>query len=1059
MKYDVFISYKSQSINVVKAIVHVLENENIRCWYAPRDLDNQAAGKDYDDKIAEAITNCNMLVVVLSNAALTSDWVKAEVGMAQKQKKLVIPYVVSELQVENGLRMRLESKHWIDAYPNPERKFSLLLRNIKIFLNEASSGDQDSSEDKRFQMEDTEDCSVDFDYDEGLALLEAKEYNDAALAFMASAERGNKDAKDQLCQMFYDIEGCEDQIQEEIWDNIERQAKDGHPYANFLLHCKVYKDASNNLVSFEYLKKAIKNNTIGLAFLRMGIQYNWGMGVKQSHTLGMHYYRRAYELGCKEACSYMGQEYRHGSDKIAKDEDKAVELLTKGIEMGDNRSYTQLVYYYLFDKHDKKMAIEMAERAIKNGYSKGYSLMGEVYLGDYDSIEQDQEEAAKWFKEGLRHDDKNAYGSLALLYYNQGEYDDAFDMARKGRYANNSDSFLMLGLLYENKGKLDEAWQCFSEQYDRFGIGADNLANLVMDRGYRPKDLSDEGYQKMLDELEQKLEILARNYNQSCLEALIKFYSYRADGIATLDYDIVKKVPKASDFIKLGAEMGIPEMMFYLGNTIIKDKDNEKVNPYKGLEWLEKAANANHEEAIKCLLDLYSRGHFRDDEELKRLIMHERMLALDGNNAALNILLDSDRFSSFPKDCDLIPLVNLCISRQYYNKGILPTILNHADISSEEAKYSFAKLLVMIIDETLHDAPTPYQEMDIPMVFTVANKLYSVKENIDYDIPETIIGKLKDIVILQTNKKNLGYLRKLDTSIILNVLFPNYNEKEIFRNFSCSSSENQMLFYARNYANDKEIDICLQDDFLEKLHSLFIYDESLQEDSGNYDTDVNELIQAMANYQSSYFAICKKNGISPIEYNLPKKEYLFPYMPSSVCAKISFDTLALFLTLYKIMPEIYDSILPILRNDEQILNYCETLSDQDLQLFLIELVEIKIDIETIMLTNYGLYKNYKEKNKKPIAEYLNKILDKYGDKVTSKENPYLLDNLPDFSEITPNRTLNTDVIYDSNDEEDKQTVSQTVKKEEEAFEDDEFERLLNDFINSSSEEEATQQNA
>lgn len=31
LKYDVFISYKSQYINIVKAVVHFLEKEKIRC--------------------------------------------------------------------------------------------------------------------------------------------------------------------------------------------------------------------------------------------------------------------------------------------------------------------------------------------------------------------------------------------------------------------------------------------------------------------------------------------------------------------------------------------------------------------------------------------------------------------------------------------------------------------------------------------------------------------------------------------------------------------------------------------------------------------------------------------------------------------------------------------------------------------------------------------------------------------------------------------------------------------------------------------------------------------
>ena len=43
-KFDVFISYKRQSLNIVKAIVHILENEGIKCWY-DSSLDENA-GKD-----------------------------------------------------------------------------------------------------------------------------------------------------------------------------------------------------------------------------------------------------------------------------------------------------------------------------------------------------------------------------------------------------------------------------------------------------------------------------------------------------------------------------------------------------------------------------------------------------------------------------------------------------------------------------------------------------------------------------------------------------------------------------------------------------------------------------------------------------------------------------------------------------------------------------------------------------------------------------------------------------------------------------------------------------
>ena len=136
IKYDVFISYNIQSLNIVKEIVHVFDNEGISCWYGASF--DEHAGEDYDDIIAEKILESRLLIVVLTDAALESDWVKTEVKFAFDQKKLVIPFVVAELHVENGITFLLNGDQWIDAYPNPDSKFALLSKNVKLALNDFS---------------------------------------------------------------------------------------------------------------------------------------------------------------------------------------------------------------------------------------------------------------------------------------------------------------------------------------------------------------------------------------------------------------------------------------------------------------------------------------------------------------------------------------------------------------------------------------------------------------------------------------------------------------------------------------------------------------------------------------------------------------------------------------------------------------------------------------------------------------------------------------------------------------------------------------------------------
>ena len=251
LKYDVFISYKSQYINIVKAVVHFLEKEKIRCWYAPRDLDSKAAGKDYDDAIVNAINSARIVVVLLCDDALSSDWVKNEIAYAQKKEKTIIPYVIEEVLVDNGLRMRLDNKHWIDAWPDPERKLTLLLDNIKLMLNRTRTDGQSYS-----IMRDSG-CFHDFDLEEGMVLLKEKEYDDAILALMASAENDNEKAKEQLCRIFYKLELRVNELSAKIWTIAERQARYGDSYAAFIMHAKYFADPTDSgIISFEYLKKA-----------------------------------------------------------------------------------------------------------------------------------------------------------------------------------------------------------------------------------------------------------------------------------------------------------------------------------------------------------------------------------------------------------------------------------------------------------------------------------------------------------------------------------------------------------------------------------------------------------------------------------------------------------------------------------------------------------------------------------------------------------------------------------------------------------------------------------
>lgn len=127
MNHDVFISYSSQDMEAAQAICHVLEQNEIRCWMAPRNI---PPGSDYGDVIDEAIKACKAVVVLFSETAATSQWVKGELNIAFEEQKTIIPFRLDKTPLKGQNRVMLNKTHWIDAYPDYKTKFNDLVAAV-----------------------------------------------------------------------------------------------------------------------------------------------------------------------------------------------------------------------------------------------------------------------------------------------------------------------------------------------------------------------------------------------------------------------------------------------------------------------------------------------------------------------------------------------------------------------------------------------------------------------------------------------------------------------------------------------------------------------------------------------------------------------------------------------------------------------------------------------------------------------------------------------------------------------------------------------------------------
>lgn len=129
MGHDVFISYSTKNREAAMAICHMLEQNEIRCWMAPRNI---PPGSDYGDVIEDAIKSCKSVIVLFSETAAQSQWVKGEINIAFEEQKTIIPFRLDETPLKGQNRLILNKTHWIDAYPDYKTKFDDLVYAVSL---------------------------------------------------------------------------------------------------------------------------------------------------------------------------------------------------------------------------------------------------------------------------------------------------------------------------------------------------------------------------------------------------------------------------------------------------------------------------------------------------------------------------------------------------------------------------------------------------------------------------------------------------------------------------------------------------------------------------------------------------------------------------------------------------------------------------------------------------------------------------------------------------------------------------------------------------------------
>ena len=109
----VFVSHSSDNRELATELAAFLESRGVRVWIAPRDV---RPGGDYSEELQQAIESCVAFVVLVTDMANKSPYVRAETEMAFSTHKPIFPVRISDIQPASGLALFLKIRHWTDAY-------------------------------------------------------------------------------------------------------------------------------------------------------------------------------------------------------------------------------------------------------------------------------------------------------------------------------------------------------------------------------------------------------------------------------------------------------------------------------------------------------------------------------------------------------------------------------------------------------------------------------------------------------------------------------------------------------------------------------------------------------------------------------------------------------------------------------------------------------------------------------------------------------------------------------------------------------------------------------
>lgn len=240
-------------------------------------------------------------------------------------------------------------------------------------------------------------------------------------------------------------------------------------------------------------------------------------------------------------------------------------------------------------------------------------------------------------------------------------------------------------------------------------------------------------------------------------------------------------------------------------------------------------------------------------------------------------------------------------------------------------------------------------------------------------ITQEKLAKLRTKVESARKAKHYGILSSIGK--FLPLLYSEYNRDKAIQDIlnGRNTLDADILFSTCTADNTSEAYLISQDMLFQQLYAPFEkYDVANEDIEAEWlGKDESELAQCLVNLTESYDSICQRYHVGKKEIFTLHTLKLFPYIKVNDLALLRQQGFRCLLSVKDIDLAINDNFLNCLRDDKALLDICEIIKDQDLQLFLISFVELNIDLDSLEIDSLQLFKAYRTNNLAPLADRLN----------------------------------------------------------------------------------------